>query len=219
MKLHGPSVKRTLYVVAVSVVFAAACGIPLDDSPELIANDDLPQALQPAETSTTTTIPDRLAEELVIFLVSPGDGTVNLMPVTRQVPDVVDIDLERAAVEQLVAGPSAEEQLEDNLTTFVVPSGDAPIQVLDVRRPDENQLVVVLSEPPTLEGSDRTTAFAQLVFTITENNTQSSVRFMVRSAEGVDDFIAVKTDTEEGDVTRPVNRDDFTSLAPLRGPS
>lgn len=210
--------RRILAILAICAVGAGACGIPLDERPEIIAGGDLPSTLQPPEatsSTTTTTLPPQLTEDVTIYLVDPADGDPALVPVTRQVP-IVDggVELERLALEQLLAGPTSEEQLENNLTTLVVPSGDDPIEVLDVRRPVEGQLSVVLSEPPALEGGERVTSFAQMVFTLTEFAGVDLVRFLVRDEAGADDFIVVKTDTEEGDVTRAVGRLDYASLRP-----
>ena len=211
--------RRVLATVAALAIALASCGIPLDEEPQIIARGELPQSLQPG-TSTTTTLADRLTEDVTIYLVDPGDGEVaRLVSVTRQVP-VVDsgAEVERAILEQLLAGPTSEEQLDNNLTTAIVPAGDAPISVLSLRRPAEDQLVVVLSETPAIEGSDRTVAFAQLVFTLTELNTVDQVRFAVRDENGVDEDISVSTDTEEGDVRRAVGRADFPSFSVTRGP-
>lgn len=211
---------RIAAVLTALVLFVSACGIPLDEQPEVIARDELPQALQPGTSTTTTTLASRLTEDVTIFLVNPGDGeATRLVPVTRQVPVVESgADAEQVILEQLLAGPTSEEQLEDNLTTAIVPAGDAPISVLSLRRPADNQLVVVLSETPAIEGSDRTVAFAQLVFTLTELNTVDQVRFAVRDENGVDQDISVSTDTEEGDVRRAVGRNDFPSFTVSRGP-
>ena len=193
---------------------AASCGIPLDSEPELITNDQLPAALQPG-TSTTTTLPPQLTEQVTIYLVDPGDGEPRLRAVVRQVP-VVDsgADLETLILEQLIIGPTSEEQLEGNLTTLVVPTGDEPISILGLSRTEDGQLVVVLSETPALEGEDRTVAFAQMVFTLTEIEGIETIRFLVRNEDGVDEDRPVKTDTEEGDVTRPVSRADYSTLFP-----
>lgn len=209
---------RVLSIVVALALAAGACGIPLDDQPEVIAAGDLPSTLQPPEatsSTTTTTLPPQLTEDVTIYLVDPADGDPILVAVTRQVP-IIDgaVDVERLALEQLLAGPTSEEQLEDNLTTLVVPSGDAPIEVLDMRRPAEDQLSVVLSESPAIEGGERVTSFAQMVFTLTEFQGVELVRFLVRDEAGADDFIVVKTDTEEGDVTRAVGRADYASLEP-----
>ena len=64
------------------------------------------------------------------------------------------------------------------------------------------------------QGSDRLVTFAQLVYTLTELDTVSQVRFAVRNEEGVDEDIAVRTDTEEGDVRRAVDRNDYLTLFP-----
>ncbi len=209
-----------LVMSIVLVLLVGACGIPLDAEPEVIASDQLPQSLQPG-TSTTTTLHDRLTQDVIIFLVDPGDGEASLVPVERQVPvvEVGTAELELLTLEQLLVGPTSEEQLEDNLTTAVVASGDDPIAVLSLRRPVENQIVVVLSEPPAIEGSERIVSFAQLVYTLTQLDTTTRIRFLVLNDAGEEEDMSVKTDTEEGDVRRPVGRDDYSTLAPLRSPS
>ena len=194
----------------------SGCGVPLDNEVEIVASEQLPEVLQPgSSTTSSTTIPDRLAEDVVIFLVDPGDGEPSLEPVERQVASVeADEGLEEAVLDQLILGPTSEEQLELNLTTAVVSSEDAPLEVLTIDLPAEQQLVVTLSAPPGIEGSDRLVTFAQLVFTLTELDTVSQVRFLVRNEAGEDEEIAVRTDTEEGDVRRAVNRNDYLSLFP-----
>lgn len=198
----------------------SSCGIPLDDEPQVIASESLPQTLQPG-SSTTTTLPPQLTEDVIIYLLDPGDGEASLVPVTRQIAVVEENEsqIELLVLEQLLLGPTSEEQLDDNLTTAVVSSGDAPIEVLSLRRPVDGQIVVVLSEPPAIEGSDRILSFGQLVYTLTELNTLDRVRFLVINEEGDEEDVSVKTDTEEGDVRRPVGRDDYSTLSPLRSPS
>ena len=102
-----------------------------------------------------------------------------------------------------------------NLSTRVIPAGDEPITVLGKSSPIEGQLVIVLSEAPAIQGQDRTVAFAQIVFTLTEIDGIDRVRFLVRNEEGVDVDIPVKTDTDEGDVTRAVGREDYSTLRPV----
>lgn len=220
--LAGRSIaRRQLSLLGVALlILVSACGIPLDSQPEVIASENLPKSLQPG-TSTTTTLPTQLTEEVIIYLLDPGEGEASLVPATRQIPVVQESDtkIEVLILEQLLLGPTSEEQLEDNLTTAVVSSGDAPIEVLSLRRPIEGQIVVVLSEPPAIEGSDRVVSFGQLVFTLTELNTVDRVRFLMTNEAGEEVDMSVKTDTEEGDVQRPVGRDDYSSLSPLRGPS
>jgi spore germination protein GerM len=210
-----------LVIAVVIALVIGACGIPLDVEPEVIASEQLPQSLQPGTSTTTTLLPDRLTQDVLIYLVDPGDGEASLIPAERQVPvvDVGTTELELLTLEQLLLGPTSEEQLDDNLTTAVVASGDEPIAVLSLRRPAEDQIVVVLSEPPAIEGSDRIVSFAQLVYTLTELDTSTRVRFLVLNEAGAEEDMSVKTDTEEGDVRRPVGRDDYSTLAPLRSPS
>lgn len=200
--------------LTVCALVLASCGIPLDDEPQVVASGELPEVLQPG-TSTTTTVPDRLGTDIVIYLVDPGDGEPSLIPVDRQVASVDAAEgLAEAVLEQLILGPTSEEQLELNLTTAVVTSEDAPLEVLTVERPGDQQIVVVLSNSPAIEGSDRLVTFAQLVFTLTELPDVSQVRFVVRNEAGEDEDISVRTDTEEGDVRRAVDRTDYLSLSP-----
>ena len=209
------SFQRLLITLVSVALLVSACGIPVDNEPVVISNDELPTALQPG-TSTTTTLPDQLTEEVTIFLVDPGDGEPTLRPVTRQVPVVESgAELEFLVLEQLLIGPTSEEQLDLNLISFVVPASEEPIMVLSLDRAIEGQLTVVLSEPPDTEGENRSVAFAQMVFTLTEMEGIDTVRFLVRNEDGVDEDIAVSTDTDEGDVTRPVSRDDYSSLRPI----
>lgn len=218
--MSRPQTLRPLSLVLALSLALLGCGIPLDNEPEVIAAEALPQSLQPG-SSTTTTLPSLLTQDVTIYLINPGDGEASLVPVERQVPVVSEGDeqIEVLILEHLLLGPTSEEQLEDNLTTAVVSSGDDPIEVLDLRRPVEGQIVVVLSEAPALEGSDQVVSFAQLVYTLTEINTVDRVRFLVINEAGEEEDISVKTDTEEGDVRRPVGRDDYMSLSPLRSPS
>lgn len=200
--------------LALVCVVVSACGVPLDDEPQVIASQDLPEVLQPGE-STTTTLLDRLAEDVVIYLVDPGDGEPSLVPVERQVTltDAATI-IELAVLEQLLAGPTSEEQLDLNLTTAVVSSEDAPLEVLDVDTQTDEDIIVVLSAPPAIAGSDRLVTFAQLVYTLTELPNVDQVRFTIRNDAGEIEDIAVRTDTEEGDVRRAVDRTDYLSLLP-----
>ena len=162
------SVQRILITLVSVALLVSACGIPVDNEPVVISNDELPTALQPG-TSTTTTLPDQLTEEVTIFLVDPGDGEPTLRPVTRQVPVVESgAELEFLVLEQLLIGPTSEEQLDLNLISVVVPASEEPIMVLSLDRAIEGQLTVVLSEPPDTEGENRSVAFAQMVFTLTE---------------------------------------------------
>lgn len=206
--------KKALFLLIFALV-TASCGIALDSEPEIIATDQLPPVLQPGTSTTSTTVPENLADDVVIYLVNPGDGQPSLQPVERQVPSVDDAaGLEEVVLETLLLGPTTEEQLDLNLTTAVVSSEDAPLEVLEIARPADQQIVVILSAPPAIEGSDRLVTFAQLVFTLTELDSVSQVRFAVRNEEGVAEDIAVRTDTEEGDVRRAVDRGDYLTLSP-----
>ncbi len=206
---------RCVIVVCCALV-VSACGIPLDEAPETIAIDELPIALQATTSTTSSTLPPQLTEDVAIYLVDPGDGEPRLVAVDRQIALVESgTELESLILEQLFAGPINEEQIDDNLTTLLIPSADDPLAVLSTSRPADGRIDIVLTEAPSVEGAARIAAFAQIVFTLTELDSIDEVGFLVRTEEGTDEFISVLTDTEEGDVSRPVGRDDFPGVRPL----
>ena len=223
---HHPAHERQFCLIIVTAasicsLLLAACGIPLDDEPQIIASEDLPRSIQPnvPDDTSAPTLPIRDSEVVTIYLVDPAEGDAGLVPVVRQVPEGgAAAEVEQATLQLLLDGPSSDEQLEQNLTTLLLPSGDAPIGLISIDHPVPGQASIVLSDTLGIEGGDRVAAFAQIVFTLTEFPQTSSVRFLVRSQDGEDEFIPVKTDTEEGDVTRAVNRDDYLTLLPTRLP-
>lgn len=191
-------------------LIAVSCGVPLDDAPVTIASDDLPNALRPSTTSTTTLRPGLGTETVSIYLVDPAEGESRLVAVDREVSADAP-SIAQATLEQLLAGPTSDEQLEANLTSRVI-AGEEPIDVLAVA--GEGLVSIVLSAIPTIEGGEATTAFAQMVFTLTEFDGIDSVSFFVRDESGTDQPVAVSTDTEEGEVQRAVSRLDYVSVAP-----
>lgn len=198
------------------LLLLGACGIPLDSEPEVIAADDLPAGLRPSTSTTSTTVLESIAEEITIYLVRPTDDGTNLLePVVRQIAAVESIDFASAALEQVFIGPTAEER--EELITLTVGSTDEPIQVVETRRPADGRLVVVLSELPSIEGRERVTAFAQMVFTVTAFESVDEVRFQITNDAGEPEFITVNTD--DGDVNAFVGPDDYQTLAPTVPPS
>jgi len=75
----------------------------------------------------------------------------------------------------------------------------------------------VLSELPEIEGGERVTAFAQMVYTVTAFESVDEVRFQVTNDAGEPEFVTVSTD--DGDVNAFVGPDDYLSLAPTIPPS
>lgn len=203
--------RRGWAVLAALLVTVGACGIPLDSEPEVVAAEDLPAGLRPTTSTTSTTVLESIAEEITIYLVRPTeDGTNLLEPVVRQIAAVESTDFAAAALRQVFAGPTAEER--EELITLTVGSTDEPIQVVETRRPADGRLVVVLSELPEIEGGERVTAFAQMVYTVTAFESVDEVRFQVTNDAGEPEFITVNTD--DGDVNAFVGPDDYRSLAP-----
>jgi hypothetical protein len=209
--------RRGWAVLSALLLLVGACGIPLDAEPEVIAADDLPAGLRPTTSTTSTTVLESIAEEITIYLVRPTeDGTNLLEPVVRQIAAVESTDFAAAALRQVFAGPTAEER-EELITLTVGATPDQAIQVVETRRPADGRLVVVLSELPEIEGGERVTAFAQMVYTVTAFESVDEVRFQVTNDAGEPEFVTVSTD--DGDVNAFVGPDDYLSLAPTIPPS
>lgn len=206
--------RRLLAALLLVSLVSVSCGVPLDNQPEVIASEDLPRSLQPdtATSTAVTSLPPQESVSVAIYLVDPADGTPRLVPVNRQVPQGgTRTETERATLELLFAGPTAEES---DLTNFVIPAApDEPITIVDLQHPTPGQVDLVLSESSVIEGGDRVTSFAQIVYTLTNFPNTSMVSFLVLNSDGVPQAIPVRTDTEEGDVTRPVGRDDYATFA------
>lgn len=151
--------RRRFRPIAVAVSFAlliAACGIPVSDGVELIAQEDHRELL---EGTTSTTIPeadptDEDAARVGLYFIGPDD---KLERVTRAFPDGTTRD---EVLEALAAGPQADEIEESGLETLVtqLPVGlnprfgpqDEERQSQAVEVDPEGQLRIIVEEQPVL---------------------------------------------------------------------
>ncbi|HYI61812.1 MAG TPA: GerMN domain-containing protein [Acidimicrobiales bacterium] len=190
--------RRALAVLAAAVAAlapVAACGIPTDDSPRVLA----------ADTSTTVAAPSSApadsANATDIYL-SSGEGSRVLVARRRGLDD--EPNPERA-LEALLAGPTTRD-LDEGLTTSIPTESDLLGWDLD-----DGTLTIDLNEAfYTREGEAAVSTFAQVVLTVTALRTAEieRVRFR-REGDAIQAFTARAAGTKD-----VVTRADYRSLDP-----
>jgi spore germination protein GerM len=193
-----------LVLVVASLAATGACGISSSDHPETIAAENLPPGLLDPNPGTSTTLADSPATTSVpvYFLVRTGDEE-RLAAVDREVQDV-DSAGERLRV--LFSQPTAEEN--DSGITSAVPT-DLVLLAEPELDPETGVLTVDLSsELFSVQAAELTRAVAQLVYTVTDVEGVSLVRFLV------DGEPTPVPDDESVEKAGPVGRANYRALAP-----
>lgn len=155
-----------------------------------------------APTTTTTTTPETVDLSAFFLIDEAGHDQRSgpfLVPVNRTVPYTVGVA--RAAIEQLLAGPTDGETVSVPAISSQVPEGS---ELNDVGISDGTATVDLNA---AFGASDQTAAaavrVAQVVFTLTQFPTVDDVQFL-------EDGETVSVQTSQGDlVSRPVGRDDY----------
>ncbi len=188
-------------VVAALVVLVAGCGLTENDEPRVIASGDLPEELVGPTPSTSTTVEASPTRTVVAiyYLVQQATGP-RLVRVARE---VADASRPRDRIAALLLPPTGEEQASGILTS--IPSDTI---LIDTELQD-GELVVDLSRSLfDVQGEELRNAFAQIVWTATEVESVTRVRFLVDGEE----YRA----PDAGGIEQPgaVQRTDYVSLAP-----
>ena len=179
--------RLTAGLLLATAVALGGCGVPAQDRPET-----LDVAAPEAPDAAAATLG---GQEVQIWLVR-GD---RLEAVSRPVSPA-DVP---AALEALVAGPSPDEAASGLRTAL-------PPQTLREEEPTAEAGVVTLAvtrEFTGLVGGNQQLAVAQVVWTATQFPSVRQVRF---TADGK----ALEVPTDRGLTDRPVDRDDYASVAP-----
>ena len=188
-----------------SAVFAIALMALMLGGPPRAQADDLPYRLfvpmvaaDSAPQPTTDVVPYFFLDEI------DGEGGPFLVPVHREVPQTVGVA--RAALEELLAGPSAGELASTPAVSSAVPAGSELLGIAI----DGGVATVDLSAAFESGGGTFSTRgrLAQLVFTLTRFPTVDSVVLQIEG-ETVEIF-----STEGIVIDGPLTRDDFLDFAP-----
>ncbi len=176
--------------------FLAACGVPLDRSPETIPNQQLPPDMEASPGGPPPTLRRGPAATVEVYFVR-GD---KLAPVTREVSGPVSLT---AVLDQVVAGPAPGEAL-TGMRSAITPGAR-----IRRARLSEGLASVDLSEPfGDVQGTDQIAAVAQIVFSCTALPGVERVQFQLEGRP-------VEVPAGDGTLTaRPLTRADFVGLGP-----
>jgi len=195
---------RSLAATALAVLaLLPGCGLTENDTPQVIASENLPPDLLDPNPASSTTMPEPGDTVPVpVFLLVRTGNTTRLSSVEREVANPDE------AGQRLVAlfAPASEEELEEGFITSV----PTDTVLLSTQLDEEAQeLVVDLSDELfAIQGAELANAFAQMVFTATEVDGVRQVRFLVEGEE------IQAPDGDGRPVDGAVTRADYVALTP-----
>jgi spore germination protein GerM len=163
---NGRRLPRVLLPLVVITVAAVGCGVPTDDSPQAVGEDDLPASLRPGAETTPTTDVGR-QEFVSVFLIRDDELT--------QVVDTVKTPADLGAVLALLERGPTDAQAEAGLR-----SAFTGVDV--VRRVSVNNGTAAIDLDPSFADTpsrDQILAIGQLVLTATARPGISRVRLTV----------------------------------------
>ena len=193
-------------VALVLLAALSACGLSENDTPQVIAADEVPSELLAVTPSSSTTLAaSPRTASITVYLLVVRDGATHLVPVPREVPE----DGAERAGDRLIALLGA--VTADETAAGIITSIPSDTVLLDTDLDEESQVLTIeLSRSLfDVQGQELRNAFAQLVWTATELEGIRSVRFVVDGEE----YRA----PDEAGIEQPgaVSRADYRSLAPL----
>ena len=171
----------------VAALLLTGCGVRPDDRPEPVTTAAAP----PSDTGNGS---PAAGPRLTVFFVRGTD----LAPVERRTRATTTAD----AIAQLVEGPTRAE-VATGIRTALPPEVVGVDEVL----PDDVTTVSVTRGFTGITGGNQLLAVAQIVWTLTDLPTVTTVRFVVEGAP-------VEVPTDGGLTDRAVGRDDYRSVTP-----
>jgi len=200
----------SLVVLVLAAFLPSACGVPSDESPQIIAFDDLGGALgDPSTTLLSTPTPEPSTELLTGAAFVYFVDQINLLqPEQRDVVLLTNDQRALPILEALIAGPDEEERGILGLSTGL--PNDIVVNSIDVNAAGLAIVDIAAGQIEELRGENLRIALAQIVFTLTELSGIESVRLRI---DGEDRPLA----TGDGGVTElvePVTRADYAVYAP-----
>lgn len=184
------------------VAVTTGCGLAENTRPQAIPRENLPPGLLDPDPGSTSTGPSETGTTVDVFLIERIGDRDRLARVER---DVADARLPGERVAALLMPPT-EAEVDAGLTTSI-PAGTVLLAVA-VDDSGEEVVVDLSAELFSIQGAELASAFAQLVWTVTEVEGVRRVSFLVDGAS----IRALDADgvEQEGAVTRG----DYGSLAP-----
>ena len=199
----------SLALAVATFVALGGCGVPADGGPQAIPRSELPPDLLDPNPGSSTTLPESAGTTTVdVFLLDEFSDRVRLVAVPREVTEATTPN-ERLAT---LFGGATETEVEQGITSSI----PRDTVLLDVTtNPDEREVMIDLSDNIfTIEGEALAQAFAQIVWTATEQDAGGyrRVLFFV-DGEPTTVLLGDGTETEPGS---PVSRVDYERFEPDR---
>ncbi len=189
------TMRRAVVVLALGLILFS-CGLPRDNAPRQIADDNVPfELLGPSTTTPGNNVSGGQPVRL-FFLDGTQLRSVNRSLPTRDPNDVLN-ELVKGVTDKDPAG-----------ITTAIPKGT---QIVGVARDNTTLVVTLNSAFLTIAGAEQKNAFGQIVYTATDLDV-SGVRFRVVDASGNEQDVQPATDV--GQKQGPLTRLDFLSLQP-----
>ena len=177
-RMHRIAWRRLLALTSLAALglLLASCGLPVDEQPEAIPRETLPDALLPS--STTTSTPAHQSSEVFIYLTKgerSGDEELaaRRVRIRNEAPDQLPHDVLRHLVDN--------EPLPEHRTDGLINNIPRQLQIRSVSFPgNQPGLVVVdVSGLGDVEGAKQRLAVAQIVFTLTELEGLDRVQILI----------------------------------------
>jgi hypothetical protein len=179
------------------VLALGACGLPSDNAPRQIADDNVPfELLGPSTTTPTSNLAGGPNVHLYFL-----DGT-QLRSVNRTVTNRDP----QSVLNELVKG------LIDTDPFGITTAIPKDTQIVSVVNDGDTAVVTLNNAILNIGGAEQKNAFGQMVYTVTDLGTRA-IRFRVTDASGGNEQ-DVPTPTDNGAKAEPLTRSDFISLQP-----
>jgi spore germination protein GerM len=192
------TVPRIALVLA-AVLLLGACGVNENSRPQLIPKENLPPSLLVAGDNGTTAAATPLTETVKVFFVDRQSGQPRLAPTEREVTQPSD---SHARIEALLKQRPSDAEVKAGVTSSI-PSG---VSVSAVRAMDGG-VEIDLSDFLGVNGEELVIAFAQLVYTATEQKGVNTVQFAV-AGKPINAIVA------DGQEKQLLSRSDYAPLRP-----
>lgn len=144
-------------LVAVLATLAGACGVPIDDTVEVIDTEEFAALTDPPTTTVTVEpVPALEGDAFALYFIN---GTQELESVVRPFAEGTTLS---GLVQALVEGPTADEQVESVLVTRLQPIADPRI----IGNEDGTLTVLLADEAEVRTDENLRSIFGQLVCTM-----------------------------------------------------
>ena len=188
----------TLAVALVATAALAACGVPRDSSPRVIAHEKVPFGLLGPSTTKPGDVTSESGTVVSVWFVSGQ----RLQSVTRTVADSDP----KTALDALVKGVAMSDP--DGLSSAI----PEKTTIVSVDRDGSTLVVTLSSDIVSVTGPEQKNAFAQLTFTAMGLSNVTGVRYRALDNSGQPQDLEPQTDF--GNRQGALTKSDFNSLAP-----